>query len=188
MVIESNNDAIIQVKRNQGNLFNDCIWISKYAISKDVYKENGNHGNRKEIRKITVFDYVFILGLTGWELVKAVIKVDRHREELDTKKKCWNISDETAFYISTTKSLSAKDFCCAIRWHWGIENSNHYVKDEIMNEDKSRIRKNSNVFAILRSFALNIIRVNNVKNVRQERYKNCMNPCNILNYKGIREH
>ena len=81
----------------------------------------------------------------------------RYRQIFDTKTNTWKNSDETAFYISTIV-LSARDFCLAIRNHWGIENRNHYVRDVTMGEDKSRIRTNPHIFAKLRSFALNILR------------------------------
>ncbi len=42
-----------------------------------------------------------------------------------------------------------------------------------MNEDKSRIRNNPGIFAKLRSFALNILRVNKVKNIADELFYNC---------------
>ncbi|VAX37316.1 hypothetical protein MNBD_UNCLBAC01-53, partial [hydrothermal vent metagenome] len=76
-------------------------------------------------------------------------------------------------------------FCVAIRNHWSIENSNHYVRDVSMNEDKSRIRINSDIFARLRSFALNIMRSNDVKNIGAEMYGNALNLDNVLNYRGV---
>ena len=54
-----------------------------------------------------------------------------------------------------------------------------------MAEDKSRIRINPHIFAKLCSFALNILRKNNVKNVSSELFDNCMNLENVLNYAGI---
>ena len=57
-----------------------------------------------------------------------------------------------------------------------------------MNEDKSRIRNNPGIFAKLRSFALDILRVNKVKNIADELYYNCISIVNILSYKGIEEN
>ena len=54
-----------------------------------------------------------------------------------------------------------------------------------MGEDKSRIRVNPHSFAKLRSFALNILRKNNVENVSLELFDNCMNLDNVLNYVGV---
>jgi len=105
----------------------------------------------------------------------------------DTKKKVWKNTDETAYYIPTIL-LNAEEFCKAIRNHRGIENRNHHVRDVSMNEDKSRIRENPDIFAGLKSFALNILRINKVKNIADELYYNCINIRNILSYKGIEEN
>jgi predicted transposase YbfD/YdcC len=117
--------------------------------------------------------------------VKSVVKVARKREIFDTKAKCWKSSDEISFYIATA-SLCAKQFGDAIRLHWGVENKNHYVRDVSMGEDKSRIRVNPHIFSILRSFALNIMRINDKKNIQLELFNNCMNLSNVLNYVGIK--
>jgi len=94
--------------------------------------------------------------------------------------------NETAYYIPTIP-LTAEVFCKTIRNHWGIENRNHYVRDVSMNEDKSRIRINPDIFARLKSFALNILRANKVANIADELYSDCINIENILRYKGIKE-
>jgi hypothetical protein len=57
-----------------------------------------------------------------------------------------------------------------------------------MNEDKSRIRNNPDIFARLKSFALNILRVNKVKNIADELYFNCISIGNIFSYNGIKEN
>jgi len=113
--------------------------------------------------------------------------VERKRDICDTKKKRWKNSDETAYYISTI-SLSAEEFCKAVRNHWGIWNRNHHVRDVSMNEDKSSIRNNPGISAGLRSFALDILRVNKVKNIADELYYNCVSFGNILSYEGIEEN
>ena len=93
----------------------------------------------------------------------------------DTKTKVFKKRFEKSFYASTTDNLNAKEFNSAIRGHWGIENINHCVRDINMNEDKSRIRKNPEIFAILRSFGLNVMRNNNVKDIKNEIFRNCLN-------------
>ena len=95
------------------------------------------------------------------------------KEVFDTKKKVWKNTNATSFYIATT-ILSAKEFCQAIRNHWGIENKNHYVRDVSMGEDKSRIRVNPHIFAKLRSFALNIMRANKIQNINLTLFNNCI--------------
>lgn len=182
---ETGNEVIVQVKGNQKTLFKDCQTIAETTTPDEVYREpvTKTH-NRIESRKVEIFITPLFTDAEKWDLVKVMIKVERTRREFDTKTKQWKNSDETSFYISTIV-LSAQAFCQAIRNHWGIENRNHYVRDVTMGEDKSRIRVNPHIFAKLRSFALNILRKNNVENVSLELFDNCMSFDNVLNYVGV---
>ena len=56
----------------------------------------------------------------------------------------------------------AEKFGNAVRSHWGIENSLHWVLDIAFREDESRIRKGSapDNFAAIRHIALNLLRNN----------------------------
>jgi hypothetical protein len=56
--------------------------------------------------------------------------------------------------------------------HWGIENSNHCVRDVSLREDFSRIRKNPEIMATLRSFGLNLMHVNREMNIGRAVYRN----------------
>jgi predicted transposase YbfD/YdcC len=182
---ETGNEVIVQVKGNQKTLFNDCQTISETTFPDEVYQEPVTKArNRIESRKVEIFISPSLTDDQKWALVKVVVKVERYRQVFDTKTKTWKNSDETSFYISTIV-LSAQEFCQAIRNHWGIENRNHHVRDVTLGEDKSRIRTNPHIFAKLRSFALNILRKNNVENVSLELFDNCMNLDNVLNYVGV---
>ena len=54
---------------------------------------------------------------------------------------------------------------------WGIENGCHYVRDTAFAEDASRIRKNPDIVARLRSFAYNLIRARGSDNIRNARWR-----------------
>ncbi len=182
---QTGNEVIVQVKENQKTLFKDCQVTAETMRPADVYQEPPTKAhNRIESRKVEVFPYPSLTDADKWSLVQATVKVERERHVFDTKAKCWLHSDETCFYLSTTV-LSAEEFCRGIRAHWNIENRDHCVRDVTMGEDKSRIRTNPHIFAKLRSFALNILRVNHVENVSLELFNNCMNFSNILNYVGV---
>jgi predicted transposase YbfD/YdcC len=182
---ETGNEAIAQVKGNQKTLLNDCLTISETSRPTEVYQEPVTKTrNRIESRKVELFISPTLTDGEQWDLVEVVIKVQRYRQLFNTKTKTWKNGDETSFYISTIV-LSAQEFCQAIRNHWGIENRNHHVRDVTMGEDKSRIRINPHIFAKLRSFALNILRKNNVENVSLELFDNSMNLDNVLNYVGV---
>ncbi len=106
--------------------------------------------------------------------IKELVKVDRTIKRFDTKLKKHIITFESSFYLST-KTLDIEKYAEIIRWHWAIENKNHYVKDVSLNEDKSRIRVNPDIFVILRSFALNTMRANNSTNIKADLYENSLN-------------
>ncbi|MGB0383645.1 MAG: ISAs1 family transposase [Ardenticatenaceae bacterium] len=182
---ESDNEVIRKGGGNQKTLQSDCKSITNNQIANDMYQEPFTKSrNRIESRKVEVFTLPILTHAQKWDGIEAVIKVERFRELFNTKTKSWQDSHETAFYISTT-ILPAQKFCEVIRNHWGIENRNHYVRDVTLGEDKSRIRCNPSVFARLRSFALNILRYNQVSNVSQTLFENCMNLQHVLNYEGV---
>ncbi len=68
-------------------------------------------------------------------------------------------SYENRYYIGSIPN-DAEAFAKAIRTHWGIENELHWVLDVAFREDESRIRKGNAAenFAILRHFALNLLK------------------------------
>ncbi len=67
--------------------------------------------------------------------------------------------NETSYYIGSLAN-NAEKYSNAIRSHWGIENSLHWILDVSFNEDGSRIRKGNapDNFAVLRHIALNLIK------------------------------
>jgi predicted transposase YbfD/YdcC len=110
--------------------------------------------------------------------------VKRITRYFNTKEKSFKTTEETSYYLSSA-IISASTATIAIREHWGIENRNHYVRDATLQEDASRIRVNPGIFARLRSFSLNILRKNEVKNVSKALYENALNFDNILKYQYV---
>ena len=88
-----------------------------------------------------------------WKTIRSIGFVDSRRE---VKGKATN---ERRYFVS---SLPAKgeEFAKAVRAHWGIENSLHYVLDVAFGEDRSRIRtdKGPENMAFIRKIALTIAR------------------------------
>lgn len=182
---KSECDVIVQVKSNQPTLLRDCQRIADTTEPDDVYQEPLQKGrNRIESRSVSTYFYPMLTHFSQWGQVMMVIKVERYRKTFLTRKKRWHESNETAFFIATI-DLDARTTCQAIRNHWGIENSNHYVRDVTLQEDGSRIRINPHIMAKLRSFALNILRRNNVNNISVALYDNCLNLDKLLKHEGI---
>ena len=108
---------------------------------------------------------------TEWEgLVSAIVVVTRTTYKRDSKTGLWSTAAATSYYLSS-RPVSASLAADAIRDHWGIENRNHYPRDVAFCEDASRIRGNPGIFARLRSFAANILRVNKTGSFVQDRYR-----------------
>jgi len=83
------------------------------------------------------------------------------------------ISIETRYFISSLED-DAQKLAKAIRGHWSIENSLHWVLDVSFDEDSSRIRKDNAPanFAFLRHIAVNIIGQNKSRklSIRRKRF------------------
>lgn len=61
--------------------------------------------------------------------------------------------------LVSSKVLDAKELMNYKRKHWAVENSLHYVLDEVFGEDKSTIRLGRNTMSTLRKCAYNITRL-----------------------------
>lgn len=72
---------------------------------------------------------------------------------------------ENRYYISSA-SLDPSSAAQAVRGHWAIENSLHWVLDVSFSEDQSRLRKGFGArnMAVVRHFALNLVRSAKDKN------------------------
>lgn len=161
-IIESGNDYIIQVKKNQLKLYQQIeinTWDGADAVS--VSEEITRKSGRTEKRKTLVFD-----NLTGiskeWIGLKRLIRVERM---VICKSRT---SYETAFYISSLGNDDASKFAGHIRSHWGIENKLHWGKDVSMKEDKSKTAKGNAAenISILRNIAINLFRTNGFSSIK----------------------
>lgn len=127
--------------------------------------------NRSETRSVTIFDAHNAVAGTEWEEhVASIIQVTRTTHKRNSKTGLWDTTSNVAFYLSS-KPAPVTVLAEAIRSHWAIENCNHYPRDVAFDEDAARIRSNPGVFARLRSFAFNILRINAVGSFVQDRYR-----------------
>jgi predicted transposase YbfD/YdcC len=159
-IIKKEGDYVFSLKGNQGNLSSD---VTLYFEGIDAKKKSESythydkgHG-RIETRECVVSNDVEWLTSTHpkWQSIKSIVRVNSTRE---IKGK---VTQEARYYVSSL-DISAMEMLSAIRSHWAIENSLHWVLDMSFNEDYSRIRKENapQVMAIIRHIALNILQQN----------------------------
>ena len=157
----------------------DCREAVRFIKPDSTSKVTGKSNGRTEVRILSVYsDLYHIFDKQWFELIQSVVVAQRTRQVFNTKTKSWDKAVETSFYVSNRK-LKAAQAASLVRSHWHIENRNHHVRDQTLGEDQSRIRVHPGVMARLRSFSLNILRLNNEQNIRHAVF------CNALNFNRL---
>ena len=89
-----------------------------------------------------------------WPWLKAIGMAVRTMERPDGTQ-----SGDVRYFISSA-FMSGQRFAEAVRGHWAIENSLHWVLDMIFNEDQSRTRKRriADNLSWLRRFAIGLLK------------------------------
>ena len=166
-IVEKKADYVIALKGNQGNLHvavkdffdeltsadgNRDSWERDYVIHthETVEKEHG----RIETRCCTVTDYRLPESETsGWVGLKTLVMIESTR---DIKNE---VTTERRYYVSSLEPDAVRHLN-AIRSHWSIENSLHWVLDVVFKEDDSKIRDKAAAenLSIMRKCALTLIR------------------------------
>lgn len=155
-IVQKEGHYIFSLKGNQGNLSNDVklYFEDERVIKPKSHIDNDKDHGRCETRECWVVnDIQWLRDLHPyWQTIKSIIRVDSTREIKDSKTK------ETRYYISSL-DIAADRMLKAIRSHWAIENSLHWVLDMSFNEDYSRIRKGNapQVMAIMRHIVINML-------------------------------
>jgi len=174
-------DYLLAVKANQPTLrceietfFADAPPASLES-STDVDKGHG----RIEQRTVTVAREVDWLvghrrfpGEVRLPDVATIVRVAARAELKDRSR------FETRYYISSAP-LTAARAAEAVRSHWAIENSLHWVLDVTFGEDQSRLRTGHGAknMAVVRHFAINLVRaVNDKRSIRLRRKRATWQP------------
>jgi hypothetical protein len=171
-VIASGNHLLTQVKDNQPHLRRRLEWGAACRVPSGRAISHTKGRNRWETRELTVFPVKAWLRHTPWEiLIKTVLRLERTVHKSNPATGLLTKTNEKVFWISSLDGIAPKIWNGWIRGHWRIENGSHYVRDAAFAEDASRIRKNPDIVARLRSFAYNLIRASGEANVQNARYR-----------------
>jgi len=95
----------------------------------------------------------------GWAGLKAIGMVTSDVIDRDKTR------SETRYFIVSFSSMDK--FSTAVRGHWGIENSLHWVLDVTFGEDDCRVRKDHAPanFSLIRKLALNLLKKENSRKI-----------------------
>jgi len=160
-IIDSKADYVLALKGNQGTLADDVELYFKETSEEELEQPpftkystfDKDHG-RMEKRTYWVCDDInWLSQKEKWEGLQTICMVKSER----TIGK--ETSKETRYYISSL-TPNAITIGNAIRKHWGVENSLHWVLDMAFREDECRKRKNNSAenFAILRHITHNLLK------------------------------
>src|SRR3954467_1864199 len=147
------NALLVRVKDNQPRLRDALVALCAEREPSDRLEtvDRGRHG-RQEHRRVEVFAVEGRLAPDWRPWIACAARVTRLSWCKDTRAGLWRPRREVTYYVSQLR-LAAGSLGRAVRAHWGIENRDPPVRDRVLREDDSRIRRKPGVFARLRSFA-----------------------------------
>ena len=169
-VTEAGGDYVLALKGNQGALYEDVkLYLDAPAQDGNRLRHqdvDGGHGRIETRTASVVHDVDWLQERQRWPGLAAIGKVVSMRETRA------GTTTETRYYVMSAK-LSPQRFLHAVRSHWAIENSLHWVLDVTMNEDRQRNRTGHGPenLALLRRLALNVARIEPGKDAMRGKLK-----------------
>lgn len=161
-ILERGADYLVTLKANQGKKHRavqelcETTCFSRSATHRPVHDEfDDGHGRLVRRRVFVCPDAIELEPLRDWPGLKTVLAVETIRSVNGSGK----TEAEIRYFLSSSAD-QPEVLAKAIRQHWQIENSLHWVLDVTFNEDHCRIRDRNAVqnFSLLRKIAINLVR------------------------------
>jgi len=174
-IVDAKADYVLSVKENQPALFEDiALFFSTEQKSCGYAKTSEKSHGRYEKRECWASaDIGWLTKDSKWAGLSGICCIRSERQQVGSDA----VETATRYYIYSKKDMTAMDLLAAVRGHWGIENSLHWVLDMDFREDESRMRlgncaENMNVF---RHMALNLLKTEtSTKSSINLKRKRCM--------------
>jgi len=160
-ILERNADYILALKGNQGELHQDVAEFLEHQRSEnfvrsrcDYYEsvEKG-HGRIESRRCWATDDVLWLKERHDWPGLQSIVLVESSRTRNG------NTETERRYYLCSLP-MDATEAARAIRSHWQVDNSLHWVLDVVFRDDDCRVRKDYSPqnFHMVKQLALNILR------------------------------
>jgi len=155
-IIDKGANYILQIKKNRLNTVKDIELTFQTTKPDSVRSTTEDAHGRIEKRRVSVINSSNqIRKAEQWKNLQSVVMVES--ESVD--KVTGAVDRATAYYI-TSLNTDAAHIGNAIRSHWGIENSLHWVLDVAFSEDRGRKRNHNAVvnFSLMNKIALDYLK------------------------------
>jgi predicted transposase YbfD/YdcC len=174
-IVDKQAQYVLALKGNQKKTFQAVKgWFEREAFTKpwplrpthDAFDESHGRLQRRRVFVNPVPSELTIL--QEWPGISSIIAVESIRRVGFEDTRC-----DIRYFISSADPADTR-IATAIRQHWSIENSLHWVLDVTFGEDNSRIRDRNATenMALLRKIAINLIQKSQTKgSVRGRRKK-----------------
>src|SRR3954453_8155859 len=137
-IVEKEADYVLALKGNQSTLHDDVPRFFEQPPSDALFhthEETDKGHGRVEVRRCRVTgDIAWLKDTHDWSGLTSIVRMEATRI-IDG-----DPSSETRFYITSLPPDPVR-ILHAVRSHWAIENSLHWVLDMTFGDDASRIRK-----------------------------------------------
>ena len=162
-IVAQEADYVLAVKDNQPTLHQEIQAYFQQQLEAEApdprlrrHEETEHRHGRRETRQTLVAPAPKALVASGlWAGLATIVMVYRQSVDPLTGK----ITDEVRYFISSLPA-QARRLAGAVRQHWGIENSLHWVLDVAFNEDRMRQRDRTAIenLALLNRLAVSLLR------------------------------